>query len=166
MTAKELREIVERQEKKLQFDHFNHEDALDLGLRIVELAKNKGFVIATDIVLNGFLVFRYAIQGTTRSNELWMRNKRNTMMSTGHASIHLAYKLAEAGLSQNEALMPKSEFAVCGGGFPIILKGTGIIGYVCVSGLHHEMDHWVMMTAISEMLGVELDEPVPLNTGF
>lgn len=166
MTAKALREIVERQEAKLRFESFNNADALDLGMRIINIAKKEQLVIATDIVLNGFIVFRFAIEGTTRNNELWMRNKRNTMMSTGHASIHLAYKLAELGLPQNEAYMPKTEFAVCGGGFPIFIKGSGVIGYACVSGLHHEMDHRLLVKAISEKLGVELDEPVPIDTGF
>ena len=44
-----------------------------------------------------------------------------------------------------------------GGGFPIILEGTGVIGCVACSGLFHEDDHQVLVDAISGMLGIDLD---------
>lgn len=44
-----------------------------------------------------------------------------------------------------------------GGGFPITLVGTGVIGAVACSGLPHEEDHKLLIDAISEVLGVDLD---------
>ena len=48
------------------------------------------------------------------------------------------------------------EYGAIGGGFPIIVKGTGIIGAVACSGLAHTDDHQLLVDSIAEILGVEL----------
>ena len=41
------------------------------------------------------------------------------------------------------------------GGFPIIVKGQGIVGAVAVSGLPDPADHLYVVEALEKMLGVE-----------
>ena len=166
MTPKELREIIERQERLLQFEHFNNSDALELGLAIIEIAKENGYAPAISIVINGFLVFRYSFDGTNINNDVWLRCKQNTAMATGHSSLHFVYKLAETGVCQEDLYMPRDSFAASGGCFPIYLMGTGAIGYACVSELPHETDHKMLVEGICRVLGLELEEPSPTGTGY
>jgi uncharacterized protein (UPF0303 family) len=42
-----------------------------------------------------------------------------------------------------------------GGGFPIRVKGAGLIGAITVSGLHERDDHGVVVAAICDHLGVD-----------
>ena len=48
-------------------------------------------------------------------------------------------------------------YAAIGGGFPIALKGTGVIGAVACSGLPHEQDHQLLVDALCAVLNVDLD---------
>lgn len=166
MTPKELREIIEYQESVLQFDHFTNEDALQLGLTIIETAKSKGLAPTINIVVNGIKVFKFMFDGTNLNNDVWTKAKINTMRATSHSTLHLVYKLAETGMDQKDLYMPFEEYAVSGGGFPIFLKGTGIIGYVCLSGLPHETDHRTLVDSMAKYLGVELEQYTPILTGY
>ena len=53
--------------------------------------------------------------------------------------------------------MDEADYAAIGGGFPIIVAGTGVVGAVACSGLPHEMDHQLLVDAICQILDVDLD---------
>jgi uncharacterized protein (UPF0303 family) len=48
-------------------------------------------------------------------------------------------------------------FAPAGGGFPITLKGLGVVGVVTVSGLPQRDDHAFVVENIATFIGVPLD---------
>lgn len=73
---KELLEIILLQEEKCQFDSFTSQDALDLGLLLIENAKPFKRPVVVDITLNGHQLFHYAMQGTNKDNDEWVRRKR------------------------------------------------------------------------------------------
>ncbi|HBY06457.1 MAG TPA: hypothetical protein DEH22_01190, partial [Chloroflexi bacterium] len=52
-------------------------------------------------------------------------------------------------------LVPESEYAPHGGCFPIIIKGTGLVGTITVSGLAQEDDHRLVVETIREYLAQE-----------
>jgi len=49
-----------------------------------------------------------------------------------------------------------ADYAMHGGGFPIVLKGTGCVGSIIASGLHQRVDHAIVVDAIAEILGVDV----------
>ena len=49
--------------------------------------------------------------------------------------------------------LPDTEFAPHGGSFPIVVKGTGCIGAVTVSGLPQREDHNMVVEALVKVLG-------------
>jgi uncharacterized protein (UPF0303 family) len=64
--------------------------------------------------------------------------------------------LKSKGKSLEQAyLIPESEFGPHGGCFPVIVKGTGMIGTVTVSGLPQEEDHKLVTQAIRNYLARE-----------
>ena len=147
----------EKQEAVLKFEHFSNDDALDLGLALVDYAKKHQYPVAIEITVNAHQVFKYAFEGATSNNDEWMRRKRNAVNAFHHASMLLGAKLA----SKNEDMekdhrVSEKDFAFHGGGFPIYLIGTGIIGTVCVSGLPQEDDHQMIVNVLCEYLGKEI----------
>jgi uncharacterized protein (UPF0303 family) len=52
-------------------------------------------------------------------------------------------------------LIPESEYAAHGGCFPIIVKDTGVIGTITISGLAQEDDHKLAVQAIRDFLAQE-----------
>ena len=59
------------QEEKFQFEHFSREDALKIGLKLHENAKEQP--VAVEITVNGLVVFRYFGEGAKPDSELWLR---------------------------------------------------------------------------------------------
>jgi uncharacterized protein (UPF0303 family) len=49
-------------------------------------------------------------------------------------------------------LVSESEYAPHGGCFPVIIRGSGIIGAITVSGLPQEEDHKLVVEAIRNYL--------------
>lgn len=147
-----LDEILE-QEKTLQFTSFSSETAWDLGSLFVEKSRNEKLAITIDIRRNGHQLFHYSFEGTSPDNDDWVRRKINLVNRFGHSSLYIGTDLKDSGQTIEEKyLVSESEFAPHGGCFPILLKGTGPIGTITVSGLAQEEDHRV----VTEVIGTYL----------
>ena len=88
---------------------------------------------------------------------MWVRRKANMVRAAQVSSLHAMQQREAEGkdMIKDWGLDPL-EYAAIGGGFPIRLKGTGIIGAVAVSGLPHREDHQLIVEALSEYLGISL----------
>jgi uncharacterized protein (UPF0303 family) len=79
MSTDSLKELVKSiilQEEKCQFNQFTSEDALKLGLLLIENAKPFKKSVVIDITLSGHQLFRYAMDGTSIDNDNWVRRKK------------------------------------------------------------------------------------------
>ena len=153
--------IVARQEKELRFDHFDNDDAWELGSIIVEEARKKGLAIAVDIVINGYKVFRYGFQGTNNYNDIWLTRKINSVTTIQKSTLRLHYMMAmEIENIYTDGDLKPSEFATMGGGFPIYVSGVGVIGVLAVSGLPHVEDHELVVEGICQFLNKEVERIV------
>lgn len=144
----------EKQEERYQFDHFTRGDALRLGLKLNENAQEYSDPVAIEITLNGLTVFRYMPEGTTADNALWLRRKRASVDLTQISSLHFASRLEANGETLEDHKLDPCAYAACGGGFPILLRGTGAVGSICVSGLPHLDDHRLVIDTLAEFLSV------------
>ena len=152
--SKTLLAMCEEQEEKLQFDHFSRADALALGLKLHENAKKQPIPVAVEITVNGLVVFRYFPDGALPDSELWLQRKRNTVELMEMSSLHFLAWLEENGETMESRKLQADDYAAGGGGFPIRLRGTGVIGSVCVSGMPDHMDdHRLVVDALAELLG-------------
>lgn len=158
--AEDLRDDIRRleeQERLLVFKRFDPEAAWSLGTTIREAALAAGAAIAIDISLRDRVLFHCALPGTTSDNAEWIRRKRNTVLRLWHASYLVGRRLALSGRSQEEAhALPVSDYAVHGGGFPILLDGPGCIGAITVSGVPQRQDHAIVVEALARFLAVDL----------
>lgn len=144
----------EAEEQALQFTQFSRTDALALGLKLHENAKKQPIPVAVEITVNGLVVFRYFPDGALPDSELWLTRKRNTVELMEMSSLHFLAWLEANGETVEGRKLEPNDYAAGGGGFPIRLRGTGVIGSVCVSGLpDHQEDHRLVVDTLREWIG-------------
>ena len=146
-----------KEEALLCYDKFTNEDALALGLKIIEKAKQRNAAVAMDIEVNGVQLFHYNMPGSNKRHCMWIRRKQNMVQTSQCSTLHAMYQLIRDNKDQEKDWrLSNAEYGAIGGGFPITIKGTGIIGSVGCSGLAHTDDHQLLVDSIAEILGVEL----------
>ena len=156
---KDWLEIVAEQEEALRYTSFDREDALRLGLSIIELAKGKySDAVAIRIIEDGCTIFAYKRPGRTSENDWWMDRKLALSRLTGVSSMR-AFMEAEAGVRPAVWGERADNLALCGGCFPVHMRdGAPTWAHVLVSGLKHYDDHQIIADAMAEQLGVEIPE--------
>ena len=142
-------DTIRRQEQALQFTSFDNDAALAIGNRIVEQAKADKVAVTIDITINRNPLFFYAMAGTSPNNVDWIRRKSNLVNRTGHASFFVHTEAVNAGRDfDNLPTFDPKDYAAHGGSFPIVVKGTGQVGTITVSGLAGVDDHAMVVRAL------------------
>lgn len=141
------------QEQRLQFSHFSHERAWQLGCAIKQAAEAKQANVAIDITVNGQCLFSYAMPNTSIDNSEWIRRKRNVVHRYQHSSWYMGqYYEAKGGNIEQRSLVDPKEFAPYGGSFPLTIRNVGIIGALSVSGLPQKDDHQLLVDVLEAFL--------------
>jgi uncharacterized protein (UPF0303 family) len=142
-------DTIRRQEQALQFASFDNDAALAIGNRIVEMARADKVAVTVDITVNRNPLFFHAMAGTSPNNVDWIRRKSNLVNRTGHASFFVHTEAVNAGRDyDNLPTFDPKDYAAHGGSFPIVVKGTGQIGTITVSGLAGVDDHAMVVRAL------------------
>ena len=145
---------LEQEERELQFDRFSNEDAIAIGLSLYETAKKNNLPVTIDVRRSGHQLFHLAMPGTSPDNDQWVARKVKLVNRMGMSSFRVGTLLR----SQNTTLedrfeLSHYEYAAHGGCFPVILKDTGAVGTVTISGLAQEDDHAMVVNALRAYLG-------------
>ena len=145
-----LKQLLQ-EEQELQFTNFNENAAWKLGSQLVENARSRNLSVTIDITRGTHQLFHASLPGTSSDNDEWVRRKVRTVYRFGHSSFYMGQLLKSKGKRLEEAyLIPESEYAPHGGCFPVIVKNTGMIGTITVSGLPQDEDHKLVVQAIRD----------------
>jgi len=141
------------QEQALQFIVFDENTAWELGSAIVAEARARALPIAVDIRRGERQLFHASLAGASLNNDRWMERKTHTVNLVGHSSFYVAKLLESLGKTIAEKyFVSPLEYAAAGGCFPIIVRGTGMVGTAAVSGLTQEEDHQLVTECIAAMI--------------
>jgi len=147
------------QERRLQFNRFDAADAWTLGTALKALADTRDQAVTIEIRLGRETVFLHAMRGTTPVNADWARRKRNAVDLLQQSSYRIGRELERDGTSLEARLgLATRDYASHGGCFPILVKGSGCVGTVTVSGLPQRADHAMVVEVLAPLCGVPLDE--------
>ena len=144
------------QEEKLQFTSFSNENALEVGLKLIEGARALGKPVSVNITRNGQLLFAHAMSGTSLHNAEWIRRKNNIVNRMAHSSFYVHNNIKNRGGDPDNipGLDPR-EFGAHGGAFPLLLKGTGMIGTITVSGMPSAEDHALVVHVLTAYIAAQ-----------
>ena len=145
---------LEQEEQELQFDRFSNEDAIAIGLKIYEAAKERNLPVTIDVTRCGHQLFHLSMPGTRPDNDYWVARKIKLVTRTNMSSYHVHVMLKCKGSSVEEWYeLSHFDYAAHGGCFPVIIKDTGVVGTITVSGLAQEDDHGMVIEAVRAYLG-------------
>jgi uncharacterized protein (UPF0303 family) len=143
---------IARQEAELLFPAFDYETAWKLGLRLRNLAVERGHAIVIDIRRFGQPhqpLFYTALAGTTPDNARWVQRKTNVVARFHRSSYAIGLSLQQSSRSFAERYnLSEADYAAHGGSFPIQVAGAGVLGAVTVSGLPQRDDHNLVVEAL------------------
>ena len=135
------------------FDRFDEDTAWDLGVRLRDAAVSAGLPVAISIRRNGQRLFHAALPGASADNDGWLARKSAVVDRYGRSSLRVGEQFRVAGKSFDEdSRLDPSLFAAHGGAFPILVRGTGCIGSVAVSGLPQVEDHRLVVEVLEALL--------------
>ena len=150
-----LKQLLE-EEQELQFTSFNEVTAWQIGSQMVEQSVKNGFPVTIDITRGDRQIFHASLRGASADNDEWVKRKVRLVYRFGHSSFYMGQLLKSKGKRIEEAyLLSEKEYAPHGGCFPVIVKDTGMVGTITVSGLPQEEDHKLVVDAIRDYLKQE-----------
>lgn len=146
-------EKLDLEHRELQFITFSNKKALSIGLRLQEIAEEKDLVITIDITKNRQQLFHFANEGTSSDNDEWIKRKNNLVYRFGKSSFYMKNYFEANDLDPvGKFKLDPHDHAMAGGSFPIIIKDTGTIGTITVSGLADVDDHKLVTSVIKEFM--------------
>lgn len=153
--AEDIAKIVE-QEAALAFDRFDEAVAFEVGSAIRERGLARNLPIVVDIRTWDRPLFYAALPGSTASNANWARRKRNVvrMFLKSTYRMVLEQQRPDRSFKPGEGLDP-ADYVLAGGGFPIAVRGAGVVGVIAVSGLPEREDHGVIVEVLCDRMGLD-----------
>jgi len=144
---------IEKQEEMIQFTEFTNETAFQLGLRLIEKAKEENLSLTIDITKCGQQLFHYAFAGTTPDNDAWIIRKNRVVNRFNTSSLYIGTKLKLLEKTIEEKYFISSqEYSAHGGAFPIIIKNVGVVGTITSSGAKQIIEHNLIVEVLTTFL--------------
>jgi uncharacterized protein (UPF0303 family) len=144
---------IEDEVAELQLDSFTASDALRLGLILVRRGTEGALPIAIDIRRGQQILFHAALEGAQADNDVWIARKARAVERYGIPSLLLGTRPKIAGKRiENEGWFDQMSYAAHGGGFPISVRGAGIVAVATVSGLPQIDDHDLVVAGLREFV--------------
>lgn len=151
---KKADEILLQQEEMLQFEHFNSHDVWELGKLMVEEIYRQNIDLTINIrQLNGRVLFHFASEKTALINQNWINRKFNMVSFMERSSLAATVTSKIKGEDVAIHGLSEKDYVFCGGGFPVRIKGSGIVAVILVSNLPHVKDHAFMVNCLAKYLG-------------
>ena len=153
MTGRELLDELEAQERRLVFDRFDEGTAWALGVALRDAALAGGLPVAISVRRNGQRLFHAALPGASADNDGWLARKCAVVDRYGRSSLRVGEEFRVGGGSFDaSSRLDPAVYAAHGGAFPVLLRGTGCIGTVAVSGLPQLEDHRLVVEILESFL--------------
>jgi uncharacterized protein (UPF0303 family) len=137
--------------QKIELESFSNQIAMDMGLRIIELAKSRNQAIAVEISRLNHTVFLYVEDGLPADKHNWLRRKANVAKYFEESSLAVKATLEKREMSLEKPFgLEEKDYIAKGGSIPVFVKNAGMIATITVSGLRDFEDHDIIIEALRE----------------
>lgn len=138
---------------KIILTEFSNRIALEMGLRIIELAQERHQRIAVEVSRLNHSVFLYVDDHLAAEKIHWLKRKANLTRLFEESSLQCRLDCEARGMSLQQRFgLDNQEYALKGGAIPIFVENAGMVGTVAVSGLTDVEDHQIIVDALADVL--------------
>lgn len=149
MTVSHTLESLTEEQEALGLKRFDYATAWRLGARMQAEAEALRLPVAIEVTHGETMVFFALLQGATPDNVDWTRRKRAVALRFHQSSLYMRLLCEKHGWDFAQRFRLSADgFAASGGGIPICVEGTGVVGAAAVSGLPDVEDHALVADAL------------------
>lgn len=141
------------EEDTFQFESFSFDDAWKLGSIMMKIAQDNKYPVTMQVCYKEQILFHAAANDVKAFTVNWIRRKHNTVMYSKKSTLHFSKQLIQDGKTVEDLGLSIDDYVQGGGGFPLTVKGEGVVGSIAVSGLKDTADHKIMTDALAEFFG-------------
>jgi uncharacterized protein (UPF0303 family) len=144
------------EEARLVLPSLSEIDAIAIGRLLLARADERSLPVTVEVRRGTRVLFRAARPGTSPDNDAWLAGKAAVVERFGHSTWYVrARYLAEGTTFEAATGLPFPAYAAHGGGFPLVVAGTGPVGIALVSGLPQADDHALIVECLEAYLAGE-----------
>jgi len=144
------------EEARLALPALSESDAVAIGQLLLARAVARSLAVTIEVRRAGRVVFRAALPGTTADNDVWLEGKAAVVDRFGHSTWLVRQRYLARGTTFEAATgLGRPAYAASGGGYPLAVRGTGVIGIALVSGLPQEQDHALIVEVLEAYVAGE-----------
>lgn len=140
------------QAAEVELSTFSLADAVELGAIATDQARLGSLGIVIEVHHLGRIAYRIAMPGSRTDSDDWIQRKARVVERFSTSTLAVRVKYEERGTTFESASgLSLTDYAAHGGGFPIVVSGTGIVGAMYVSGLPQVDDHELIVACLREL---------------
>jgi uncharacterized protein (UPF0303 family) len=141
------------EESALILPSLDHSNALEIGEIAKSLGQIKKLPIAVEVRLLDWIVYHASLPGSNIENQQWLDRKARVVRLKHHSTLYERVSANENKIDWFEVNnLPEIDYAIHGGGLPLITKYKGFVGALLISGLPQVEDHLFGVEVLTEFL--------------
>ena len=141
------------EEQLLMLPKFDLIDALEIGSIAITIGLQRSLPIAVEVRVGDWVVYHASLPGSKVENDWWMSRKARVVKLKHHSTLYervSSEERCEDWFAINN--VDEEQYAIHGGGLPLITKNNGFVGALLISGLPQVEDHLLGVEVLTEFL--------------
>ena len=136
--------------KKITLQKFSNSSALKMGLKIIDLARQRNQKIAIEICRLNHSIFLYVDDTLPADKHNWLKRKANVAKHFEESSLSVKNDLKNGNMTlEGTFQLSNKDYLAKGGSIPLFVENAGMIGTITVSGLSDVEDHQIIIDALN-----------------
>ncbi|CAM1362998.1 heme-degrading domain-containing protein [Tenacibaculum xiamenense] len=136
--------------KKITLQKFSNNSALKMGLKIIDLARERNQKIAIEICRLNHSIFLYVDDTLPADKHNWLKRKANVAKHFEESSLSVKNDLKNGNMTlEGTFQLSNKDYLAKGGSIPLFVENAGMIGTITVSGLSDVEDHQIIIDSLN-----------------
>ncbi len=128
-------------------------DALEIGEIAKSLSLKRNLPVAIEVRLDDWITYHVSLPGSKPENDWWISRKARVVNLKHHSTLYERVRSEERfedWFAENN--LSEENYAIHGGGIPLITKNNKFVGTLLISGLPQVEDHLLGVEVLTEFL--------------